>query len=65
MGLCRMAAPACGELLRQLKLRLIRLLMQAIQAHKSRGSEASRSVDLFNFLSPTAQQDLLNFLRSL
>jgi len=40
-------------------------LVCAIQAHKSPGSEANRSTDLFNFLSPSDQQDLLNFLRSL
>ncbi len=40
-------------------------LVQAIQAHKSQGSEANRVIDLFNFSSPTNQQDLINFLRSL
>jgi CxxC motif-containing protein (DUF1111 family) len=40
-------------------------LMQAIQAHSSQGSEANSVVDAFNQLSNSAQQDLLNFLRSL
>jgi len=40
-------------------------LVCAIQAHKSPGSESNRSTDLFNFLSPSDQQDILNFLRSL
>jgi CxxC motif-containing protein (DUF1111 family) len=40
-------------------------LVDAIQAHKSSGSEASRVVDKFNDLREDDQQDLLNFLRSL
>jgi len=40
-------------------------LVQAIQSHKSRGSEANRVINKFNALSPSDQQDLLNFLRSL
>jgi len=40
-------------------------LLQAIQSHKSSGSEANRVVDRFNNLSPSDQQDILNFLRSL
>jgi len=40
-------------------------LMQAIQAHSSSGSEANGSIQLFNGLSASQQQDLLNFLRSL
>ena len=40
-------------------------LMQAIQAHASSGSEANASIALFNRLSTTQKQDLLNFLRSL
>jgi mono/diheme cytochrome c family protein len=40
-------------------------LLQAIEAHSSSGSEASGSITLFNQLSPSQQQDLLNFLRSL
>ncbi len=39
-------------------------LAQAIQAHKSTGSEASPSVDGFNALPDEQQQDILNFLRS-
>jgi CxxC motif-containing protein (DUF1111 family) len=40
-------------------------LVQAIQAHSSQGSEANSVVNAFNTLSDSAQQDLLNFLRSL
>ena len=40
-------------------------LKQAIEAHSSNGSEASKVVGAFNTLPPQAQQDLLNFLRSL
>jgi CxxC motif-containing protein (DUF1111 family) len=40
-------------------------LLQAIRAHASSGSEANGSITLFNNLSPSQQQDLLNFLRSL
>ena len=40
-------------------------LLQAILAHESNGSEADRSIDTFNQLSPSSRQDLLNFLRSL
>jgi CxxC motif-containing protein (DUF1111 family) len=40
-------------------------LVQAIQAHSSQGSEANSVVSAFNALSDSAQQDLLNFLRSL
>ena len=40
-------------------------LMQAIQAHSSRGSEANSVINMFNNLSQSQQQDLLNFLRSL
>jgi CxxC motif-containing protein (DUF1111 family) len=40
-------------------------LMQAIQAHGSNGSEANAVVRNFNRLTPSQQQDLLNFLRSL
>jgi len=40
-------------------------LMQAIQAHSSSGSEATRSVTVFNALPDAQKQDLLNFLRSL
>lgn len=40
-------------------------LFQAIQDHKSPGSEANRVIGNFNRLSISDQQDLLNFLRSL
>jgi CxxC motif-containing protein (DUF1111 family) len=40
-------------------------LMAAIQAHSSTGSEASAVITNFNAQSPSNQQDLLNFLRSL
>jgi CxxC motif-containing protein (DUF1111 family) len=40
-------------------------VVQAILAHRSAGSEASASVDDFDALTDAAQQDLLNFLRSL
>jgi CxxC motif-containing protein (DUF1111 family) len=40
-------------------------LLQAIAAHSSQGSEANAVVAAFNALSDSAQQDLLNFLRSL
>jgi CxxC motif-containing protein (DUF1111 family) len=40
-------------------------LVHAIQQHSSSGSEANRVISNYNRLSPQAQQDLLNFLRSL
>ena len=40
-------------------------LLNAIQQHRSEGSEANRVVRRFNDLSPADQQSLLNFLRSL
>jgi CxxC motif-containing protein (DUF1111 family) len=40
-------------------------LITAIQDHSSSGSEANQVIQLFNQLSPTQQQDLLYFLRSL
>jgi CxxC motif-containing protein (DUF1111 family) len=40
-------------------------LVHAIQQHASQGSEANRVINLYNRLPPQAQQDLLNFLRSL
>ena len=40
-------------------------LVHAIQQHASQGSEANRVINNYNRLSPQAQQDLLNFLRSL
>ncbi len=40
-------------------------LLGAIQAHQSNGSEATQVEENFDLLSPSQQQDLLNFLRSL
>jgi CxxC motif-containing protein (DUF1111 family) len=40
-------------------------LIDAIQQHASRGSEANQVVNNFEMLSSKQQQDLLNFLRSL
>jgi CxxC motif-containing protein (DUF1111 family) len=40
-------------------------LLRAIQAHASNGSEANQVEENFDSLSPSQQQDLLNFLRSL
>jgi CxxC motif-containing protein (DUF1111 family) len=40
-------------------------LLNAIQAHASSGSEASRVINQFNNLSNNQKQELLNFLRSL
>ena len=40
-------------------------LLQAIRAHRGEGSEANRVINNFNGLSPSDQQDILNFLRSL
>jgi CxxC motif-containing protein (DUF1111 family) len=40
-------------------------LVEAIKAHKSRGSEANKIVERFSRLSTKQQQDLINFLRSL
>jgi CxxC motif-containing protein (DUF1111 family) len=40
-------------------------LVQAIKAHSSRGSEANAVIFNYQRLSPSQQQDLLNFLRSL
>jgi CxxC motif-containing protein (DUF1111 family) len=40
-------------------------LIQAINAHDTSGSEADIPADNFQSLSPSQQQDLLNFLRSL
>jgi CxxC motif-containing protein (DUF1111 family) len=40
-------------------------LVNAIQQHSSQGSEASKVISNYNRLPPQAQQDLLNFLRSL
>ena len=40
-------------------------LVQAIEAHRSRGSEANKSIEKFNKLSAGEQQDIVDFLRSL
>jgi CxxC motif-containing protein (DUF1111 family) len=40
-------------------------LLAAIEGHASSGSEANQVISNFNSLSPSQQQDLLNFLRSL
>jgi CxxC motif-containing protein (DUF1111 family) len=40
-------------------------LLQAIEAHASAGSEANTVIRLFNGLTASQKQDLLNFLRSL
>ena len=40
-------------------------LVEAIEDHKSQGSEANRVIDRFNRLKPKDKQDLVNFLRSL
>jgi CxxC motif-containing protein (DUF1111 family) len=40
-------------------------LLGAIQAHQSSGSEATFVEENFDLLSPSQQQDILNFLRSL
>jgi CxxC motif-containing protein (DUF1111 family) len=40
-------------------------LMEAIEAHRSPGSEASKVIDRFTRLSAQKRQDILNFLRSL
>jgi len=40
-------------------------LLNAIEAHYSRGSEANQVISLFNQLPPQEKQALLNFLRSL
>jgi len=40
-------------------------LVNAIQEHSSQGSEANKVISNYNRLPPQAQQDLLNFLRSL
>ena len=42
-----------------------RNLIEAIDEHRSPGSEATRVIDNFHRLRPKEQQDLLNFLRSL
>jgi CxxC motif-containing protein (DUF1111 family) len=40
-------------------------LVAAIEAHRSRGSEANRVIERFNGLTAKEQQDVINFLRSL
>ncbi len=40
-------------------------LVEAIEAHRSRGSEANQIIERFNRLSPAEQQDIINFLRSI
>ena len=40
-------------------------LVEAIEAHKSRESEANKVIDRFNKLHAREQQDVINFLRSL
>src|SRR5258708_6099469 len=40
-------------------------LVKAIEAHHSRGSEASAIIERFNRLSIAERQDIINFLRSL
>jgi CxxC motif-containing protein (DUF1111 family) len=40
-------------------------LLQAIEAHKSPGSEANKVIDSFNRLKARERQDVINFLRSL
>ena len=40
-------------------------LVAAIEAHRSRGSEANAVIRRFNVLSVKQQQDVIDFLRSL
>ena len=40
-------------------------LLEAIEAHKSKDSEANKVIDQFNRLKAQERQDILNFLRSL
>jgi CxxC motif-containing protein (DUF1111 family) len=40
-------------------------LVEAIQAHRSQGSEANRVIERFNRLKVQERQDIINFLRSL
>ena len=39
--------------------------MEAIEDHKSPGSEADKVIDRFNRLKTQEKQDIINFLRSL
>ena len=40
-------------------------LVEAVEAHRSRGSEANKVIDRFNRLTADEQQDIINFLRAL
>jgi CxxC motif-containing protein (DUF1111 family) len=40
-------------------------LVEAIEAHKSKGSEATMVIDQFNRMTAAERQDIVNFLRSL
>ena len=40
-------------------------LVEAIEDHKSPGSEANKVIERFNRLKTQEQQDIINFLRSL
>jgi CxxC motif-containing protein (DUF1111 family) len=40
-------------------------LVEAVEAHRSHGSEANKVIDGFNKLTGPEQQDIINFLRSL
>ena len=40
-------------------------LVDAIEDHRSRGSEANQVIERFNRLNAAQQQDIINFLRSL
>ena len=42
-----------------------RNLVEAVEAHRSKGSEASQVIERFNALSAAEQQDIIDFLRSL
>jgi hypothetical protein len=39
--------------------------VEAIEAHKSQGSEANKVIERFKRLTIPEQQDLINFLRAL
>ena len=41
------------------------IVVEAIQAHRSQGSEANRVIERFNRLKVEERQDIINFLRSL
>jgi hypothetical protein len=40
------------------------IVVEAIQAHRSQGSEANRVIERFNRLKVEEPQDIINFLRS-